>query len=161
MKKIALLITLFCLMATGFSQNKKVAKLDEQLKEIYKSVEFLTHDLILTPANYNPDEKEISQIDFYQDTASNINKVQKIYASIGYKDGFESNYTIGRIYDYQTGTFEISVIMKIYYADGSTELKKMTENFDNIEINTEGVYSAEYSIDLEIIDADDEEVVLN
>jgi hypothetical protein len=161
MKNLFLVISLSFVVMTGFSQNKKIAKLDEQLAQIYQSDEFLTHDMIVTPANYNPDGKEISQIDFYQDTANSINKVQKIYASIGKKDGFNSNYTIGRIYDYQSGTFEITVLMKIYYADGGTEVKTFKEHFDNIEIETEGVYSAEYSIDIDYVDIDDEEVVLN
>jgi hypothetical protein len=161
MKTTATFLLLAFSSLLGFSQSKSEARQIKQLEAIYQSEIFLISDLIMTPEFYNPEnDSTITAIEFFQDTLNNINKAYLIFSAISPRDGFNQKYTIGSIYDYQTGLFEISLTMKVYYASGVISTSYHKIHFDNLPNPVEDIESAQYSVDPLWLDGS-EDIVLN
>jgi len=161
MKTTALFLVLAFSSIIGFSQSRSEAKQIKQLEAIYRSEVFLVSDLIMSPEVYNPaNDSNITAVEFFQDTTNNLNNIYLIYSAISTREGFDQNYSIGSIYDYQTGLFEISVVIKVYYANGDSKTKYHKIHFDNLPNPSEDIESAQYSVDPLWLDGS-EDIVLN
>jgi hypothetical protein len=179
MKKTTLFLIILFISVSAFSQDALLSSMEEygistksfnsgngkklikETEDLYRSDAYLMSNLIISRSVYNPEnDSNITSVEFYQDTTKNANAVYVIYAEISKRDGFDNDYSIGSIYDYQTDIFGVSVIIKTYFADGTFKITNHKIHFDSLPLPSEEIKSVEYYADPSDLDDLPEGVVL-
>ncbi len=123
-----------------------------------KNKDFIIHsdlisesDLALEKLDFYPeDDSSIVFIEFVQDSTSLKFSNRKVYSGIYRKEGFDKMYIVGKVKDFQTEGFYVSITVKQYLIDGSIKSYVVRKHFDDLIIATDNMDYAEYSVEFEM-----------
>jgi hypothetical protein len=137
------LLTIIFLLLPTLAYSQKNKGLSTQLL-----AEIKINDLIVSPDDYllNQSPANIDYIEFVREV--NFSNTDQVYAVISSKDGFDKDYSIGQIIQYQRSETQVGYFITVHLKDGTSVSKHQAFDFSNGAIPESDEYEpADYDVE--------------